>query len=304
MSLHWPLETALTDKKIEHWCQADSNRVLDFHGDPLKAELVVFSDGNHHMALQESLQAFIHDNPQAADIFYATTPPYPIIKLLESGAIRLGNLTLSIRPHVFISPPNVLEGLKAKGYLFRHHLLAQNRGSVLLIPRENPARIGSVGDLMHRDVRLFISNPDTEKVSYTGYRDTLEKMAQKEGLDINAFQSAVFGETTVYGERIHHREAPEAVAAGNADAAIVYYHLALRYTRIFPELFEIIPLGGTKTDPKPWPGNQIAKIHMGLTGDGGSWGQAFVEFMQSEAAANIYSHHGLQHVRNLLDESD
>ena len=43
----------------------------------------------------------------------------------------------------------------------------------------------------------------------------------------------------------------------------------------------------------------IAEIHMGLIGDGGSWGQAFVEFMQSESAANIYTHHGLRHVKDL-----
>ncbi len=28
---------------------------VDFHGDPTKANIVVFSDGNHHMALLHSL---------------------------------------------------------------------------------------------------------------------------------------------------------------------------------------------------------------------------------------------------------
>lgn len=299
MVLNWPSETVLAEDKIEQWHQPVSNRVLDFHGDPIKANLVVFSDGNHHMALLHALKAFRHEMPQVDDIFYATTPPYPIVKLLKAGAIRLGNLTLSVRPHVFISPPDVLDRLKTEGYLKQHQFLAQNRGSVLLISRDNPKKIESIQDLMRNDVRLFISNPETEKTSYTGYRQTLEGMAKRQGLNGDAFCRAVFGKTTVFGLRIHHREAPEAVVAGQADVAIVYHHLALRYTRIFPDQFDTIPLGGTKTDPEPHSENLIGKIHMGLINDGGPWGEQFIVFMKSETVARIYAKHGLQHRRNV-----
>jgi ABC-type molybdate transport system substrate-binding protein len=299
MFLDWPSETVLTEDKIEQWNQPASNRVLDFHGDPIKANLVVFSDGNHHMALLQSLKAFHHEMPQIDDIFYATTPPYPIVKLLKAGAIRLANLTISVRPHVFISPPDLLERLKTEGYLNRHQFLAQNRGSVLLISRDNPKQIESIQDLMRNDVRLFISNPETEKTSYSGYRHTLEGMAKRQGLDGEAFRRAVFGKTAVFGQRIHHREAPEAVVTGQADVAIVYYHLALRYTRIFPDQFDTIPLGGTKTAPEPPSENLIGKIHMGLINDGGRWGEKFVVFMKGETVAQIYAEHGLQHRRDV-----
>lgn len=132
------------------------------------------------MALQEALNAFYTRNPDVIDIFYATTPPYPIVKLLQEGTVRLGNLTLSVGPHVFLSPPEVMERLKVAGFLKQHEFLAQNQGSVLL---------------------------------------------------------------------------------------------ALRYTRIFPETFDIIPLGGTKENPMPPPENLTARIHMGLIGDGGDWGE-------------------------------
>ena len=299
MVLDCPSETVLTEDKIEQWYQPESNRVLDFHGDPIKANLVVFSDGNHHMALLQSLKAFYHEMPQVDDIFYVTTPPYPIVKLLKAGAIRLGNLTLSVRPHVFISPPDILERLKTEGYLNQHQFLAQTRGSVLLISRDNPKQIESIQDLMRNDVRLFISNPETEKTSNSGYRLTLEGMAKRQGLDGEAFCRAVFGKTAVFGQRIHHREAPEAVAAGQADVAIVYYHLALRYTRIFPDQFDTIPLGGTKTAPEPPLENLIGKIHLGLINDGGLWGEQFVVFMQGETIARIYAQHGLQHRRDV-----
>jgi hypothetical protein len=237
--------------------------------------------------------------PQVDDIFYATTPPYPIVKLLKAGAIVLGNLTISVRPHVFISPPDILDRLKTEGYLKQHQFLAQNWGSVLLISRDNPKQIESIQDLMRNDVRLFISNPETEKTSYFGYRLTLEGMAKRQGLDGEAFRRAVFGKTAVLGQRIHHREAPEAVVAGQADVAIVYYHLALRYTRIFPDQFDTIPLGGTKTVPEPPPENLIGKIHIGLINDGGRWGEQFVVFMKGETVARIYAQHGLQHRRDV-----
>jgi hypothetical protein len=154
---------------------------------------------------------------------------------------------------------------------------------------------------MRQDVRLFISNPDTEKTSYSGYRRTLEGMAGRQGLDNEAFCRDVFGETAVFGRRIHHREAPEAVADGHADAAIVYYHLALRYTRIFPNRFDIIALGGTRTDPEPPPENLTAGIHMGVIRDGGTWGERFLTFMQSDIAARIYARHGLRHRRDISE---
>jgi hypothetical protein len=300
MLLKWPAETALPFEQVEPWFEEHSNRVLDFHGDPVRARLVVFSDGNHHMALCDAIKSFLQKHPDVQDVFYATTPPAPIVKILRQGAIRLGNLTLSLRPHVFIGPPHVLDRLQAEGLLSSHQLLARNQGSVLLIAHGNPKHIQSVGDLMRGDVRLFISNPENEKVSYVGYRQTLEGVAARQGLDMDAFNAAVFGESVVWGQRIHHREAPEALAGGRADAAIVYFHLALRYTRIFPELFNFLPLGGTREQPQPYAENRIGKVHIGPIGGGGQWGASFIEFMLGRRIADVYAAHGLCHMQDMI----
>jgi len=45
--LDWPEEQAGADNHFFHWVQPGSNICLDFHGDPVQAQLVVFSDGNH-----------------------------------------------------------------------------------------------------------------------------------------------------------------------------------------------------------------------------------------------------------------
>jgi hypothetical protein len=102
----------------------------------------------------------------------------------------------------------------------------------------------------------------------------------------------------LFGKRIHHREAPQALADDRADVAIVYYHLALRYIRIFPALFEMVPLGGTAFDPRAVSGNIISLTHAGIIGDGGRWGTKFLRFLTSDKVSAVYAYHGLLRARD------
>ena len=290
--LDWPEEQAGGDNHFFRWFQPGSNICLDFHGNPVNAQLAVFSDGNHHMALKDCLDIFLRQNKCLSGIFYATTPPGPIVNMLRTGRLQMGNLIISVSPHVFISPPQVLDNLVAESYMQTHKPFMRNRGSVLLVKKGNPKNISGVADLAQKNLRLFLSNPETETVSYRGYVDTLQGMAAGEGIKLSFLADAT-GTGIVYGERIHHREAPQALADDRADVAIVYYHLALRYTRIFPALFEIVPLGGTALDPRPVSENIISKTHAGIIGDGGSWGAEFLRFLSSDTVSDIYAYHGL-----------
>lgn len=294
--LTWPDEVPPSGDDCPKWSQAGSNLFLDFHGDPSAAKLVVFSDGNHHMALLETIQVFREQHPEVEHVFYATTPPGPILRLLRQGRLQIGNFVLSVTPHVFISPPHVLDGLVADGHMPRHVPFMRNRGSVLLVKKGNPKLVLEIADLARDDVRLFLSNPETETVSYRGYVDTLRGLAARQGIQL-PFLSEEPAAGVVYGERIHHREAPQALADDCADVAIVYYHLALRYVRIFPSLFEIVPLGGTVEEPRPAEENVISLTHAGLIGDGGAWGAEFLAFLASETVSEIYARHGLQRLR-------
>jgi hypothetical protein len=97
-----------------------------------------------------------------------------------------------------------------------------------------------------------------------------------------------------FGELIHHREAPQAVFDGSADVAPVFFHLALRYKRIFPDCFDIVPLGGSADDPDPLEGNVTVVTSMGLVGDGGSRGSRLLGYLASDEAVKIYESHGLR----------
>lgn len=72
-----------------------------------------------------------------------------------------------------------------------------------------------------------------------------------------------------YGESIRHREAPQAIQDGRADAALVFYRLGLRYRRVFPADFDFV-----------WPTGSLVKQSATLVilvvvsvGAGGRWGR-------------------------------
>jgi hypothetical protein len=297
--LDWPQELArkpaASDVEFVH---RGTNVVLDFHGDLIAAKLVVFSDGNHHMALEASLQKFLTQNPEVGDIFYCTAPPRVPSALLEFGRLHIGNLTLSVRPHVFISPPNVLSTLAQKKLVEPSRPMMKSRGNVFLVRKGNPKQILTIADIARENVRLFLSNPKTENASYVVYKETLQRLARKKNISLSFLESGdsengKASSKIFYGSLIHHREAPEAVAGGQADVALIYYHLALRYKRVFPQEFEIVfPDGSFESQPAS-PDHVISSYNIALVGDGGAWGAKFMEHMLSPQVRQIYEYHGL-----------
>ena len=304
-SLDWPDEAAgPTDGGETRLVQPGSNVCLDFHGDPLRARLVVVSDGNHHMALREVLAAFLAKNSAVEDVFYSTTPPRVALQLLCAGHLDIGNLRLSVKPHVMIGPPPVLDQAVAAGYMTGYRPFMRSRGVALLVRKGNPKNILGAADLLRDDVTLFMSNPLTERVSYETYLGALRRLATAEGVTLGFLEHAP-GQPDpgklVYGRSIHHREAPQAVAdnmpGSRADVAVVFYHLALRYQRIFPELFDFVQPAAWAQDEQ----REIGRADCGLVGDGGAWGGALLDFLATAAVTQIYRGHGLE--RALLPQT-
>ncbi|MDJ0740508.1 MAG: substrate-binding domain-containing protein [Gammaproteobacteria bacterium] len=294
--LDWPAEAAVyPGDGVRGFSAHGSNLALDFHGDPATAELAVFSDGNHHMALEACVRAFVEATPGVADVFYTTTPPGLLVDALRGDGLALGNLRITRKPDVFIGPSNILDGLAADGFVNTHTAFAQSQGTVLLVRKGNPKAITGLSDLLSDDVILTCSNPQTETASFAVYREAVSLLAHDAGMDEQAIigKLSTAGPTTVHSQLIHHREVPELIASGQADCAVIYYHLALRYSRIFPELFEFIDIGGLvlgDTESR----HPFTRYHIGLVGDGGSSGEAFVSFMQQDLAKALYQAHGLR----------
>lgn len=293
--LTWPPEAAqYPDNSVRAFTAAGSNLALDFHGDPTTAGLAVFSDGNHHMALEACVRAFLSDNPDVGDVFYTTTPPAPLVDALKGEGLVIGNLRISRKPDVFISPANILDNLVDAGLINKHLPFAESRGNVILVRKGNPKNITSIIDLLSDDVTVACSNPVTEKASYAVYAKAAMVLAREAGTDGNAVveKLSTTGPNTVHSKTIHHREIPELIGAGHADAAIIYYHLALRYTRIFPGLFELVDVGEVLSGKRS-SSNPTTRYHIGLITSACKWAESFVSFMQSDTAQSLYEDHGL-----------
>ena len=295
-ALPWPAERAGVPHTAANFAHAGSNLCLDFHGDPSRAGVTVLSDGNHHMALEQALVSFVALHPEVGEVFYTTTPPRVMTDIARAGAIRIGNLQLSIRPDIFIGPPRVLQSMLDAHLIHAHAAFMRSTGNVFLLQKGNPKKIYQIGDLLRTEVRLFLSNPDTESVSHQVYKECLSALAARADLAL-PFLTHSPGkpdpQKLVYGECIHHREAPQAVADGRADVAMVYYHLALRYQRIFPEHFELV-----------WPGGAVddgvcehSHYHCGMGVQVSEWGSALYQHLMSAEVASIYRHHGLASLR-------
>ena len=307
--LIWPPERPRAAAPGSEWSQARSNLCLDFHGDPASAQLVVFSDGNHYMALAECVEVFVRRSTGLHEVFYTTTPPSVYLAWMKTGELNLGNLTLRVRPNVVIGPREVVERLHAEGETGAPVAFARSRGNAYLVRAGNPKGIRGVADLLRPDVIPFISNPDTEAASYGVYRETMLATARILGLDVGALERRLSGEaetaetageageggTVVFGERIHHREAPQALADGKADVAMVYYHLALRYVRVFPGEFEMVCEGwDPEGDGEPVEGMVVTEYVVAPARRAGEWGEVFVGFMRSREVTEIYMEHGMQ----------
>jgi len=233
-------------------------------------------------------------NPKVGDVFYTTTPPTALVDALKGDGLALGNLRISRKQDVFIGSDNILKGLVEDGLMTAHVPFAESRGNVLLARKGNPKGISSVADLLADDVTLTCSNPLTEKASFAVYKEAICNLAREAGIDEDAIGTklSVAGPRTVQSQIIHHREVPELIAAGHADAAVIYYHLALRYTRIFPDIFEFVDIGGVLSGQRSSI-NPTTRYHVGLVNDSGEWREKFVSFMQGNTAQNLYEEHGL-----------
>jgi len=283
--LNWQLDNVSADRSQTSWFHGTSNIVLDIHGDPAAAQLTVFSDGNHHMALRECMESLRQGIAGLDEIAYLTLPPPLLRRLLDHPTLLLGNLRLYLRADIIISPLPVLVDLCQLRRCREPIPFARHKGCALLVARDNPKKIKTYNDLFRDDVRLFISNPDTEWVSHRFYRDFLNSQLDKKALA--RFESRLAsGENMLIGECIHHREAPQALAEGACDVAILYRHLAIHYQKTYPDQFDVVhPKIDSTRLPKTEP------YAAALVEDKGGISRQAYEYFLSPACKGIYERH-------------
>lgn len=305
--LNWPRDVEATTPDLS---EPTSNRLFDLHGTFSNCEdidLIFSTSGNYHMALYELwYDHFLPNSPTVQNWYYTTSPPIAPEQAANRN-LTLGNLALRCSPHIAVGPKDVMAKLEKMGLAVGDPIpILRNRGNVLLVRKGNPKNIQSIWDLGRADVKVVTSNPNTEPGSFSNYSNSIYQIAKNDSnsLEPNLAAAELFnsvfkgGDRWLAGARIHHREVPWSIAYGQADVGLMFYHLALYVQRTFPDLFEIVPLGGTVEQPQPLPGNQIATLFVvrvagELTPGQEQAREQLIEALLSEQFTAILSEHGI-----------
>src|SRR5713101_8799457 len=224
------------------------------------ASLVIFTEGNHLMALLSddvigAFPSWAKSQSQYADldldnIVVVTVPQPVVVQMIRAGGIALGNLTLDVSrksgfyPDIVMAGPDPLRQLRKLGVIEPQvRFFAKNRGLALLIRKGNPLGIHGLTDVARTGARIALPDSVEEAGSRARYRAAVDELIGKFAAD------ALFAaEVPHFPGRlgIVHRDFPEMVAHGYADVALTQYHLISYWTRIFPDHFELVPVSGAE----------------------------------------------------------
>jgi hypothetical protein len=307
--LEWPSDR---DEEGPFLSEPTANLINDLHADLTRCDMVLTTSGNYHMALKELWKIyrskFPPDDP-LRDWIYTTSPPLAK-QQIECGLLAVGNVTIRSRPQIAVGPRPLVDLLAASRFATGKALaICKSRGNVLLVKKGNPQNIRSIWDLGREDVRVVTPNPSYEPGAFRLYANSLFGIAKydldpprrmtAEGLFRSIFGRSLGGRRKwLAGSRIHHREVPWSVAYGKGDVAIFFYHLAVHAASTFPDLFEIIPLGGTIRRPKPLQGNMSEVLY--AVEIEGKWSnkqraamRKLMELFRSKEWASLLKIHGL-----------
>lgn len=204
------------------------DQVLDLHGDPAHADLVLFMHGNQWMVIPDLLHGFQETWPEIENVYYETLPPGILVQQLRRGALRLGELLIRVAPDVLTSDIDTLSQLAGEGWLREYHEYARNTLAIL-VATGNPHRISSWQDLLRPEVRVALPDPETEGIGHL-VRAAVTDSLGAEAWQLLAERKRQSGSTIV--TKIHHRQAPLYIERGAVDAAPVWLTEGLYQTKI------------------------------------------------------------------------
>jgi ABC-type molybdate transport system substrate-binding protein len=257
------------------------DQVLDLHGNPNDAQLVIFAAGNQFMVMPLLLHAFEARHPQITRIYYETLPPGIVVDQVYGGDLRIGNLLLSAKPDVLLAGPAGMRRLQNAGYVHSWTPYASNQLAIM-VRKNNPLKVQSLTDLGRNDVRVVMPNPKWE-----GVAEQVEGAYAKAGGEalVHQIMLAKVANGTTILTRIHHRQTPLYLIESKADAGPVWISEALYAERIGePLTFVRIPQSENVTAAYDAAVVRDAP-HAGVA-------RAFVEFLKTPEARAIYQSFG------------
>ncbi len=258
------------------------DEVLDLHGDPARHDLALFMHGNQWMVMPALLREFQAAYPSAWNIYYETLPPGTLEQQMRLGVLRLGDLTVRVAPDVLTGGVDTLSRLGREGWLGECYEYATST-LALLVQGGNPQAVGGWSDLLLPSVRVALPDPQTEGIARL-VRDAVVETLGPDAWTELAVRKVRRGQARF--TRIHHRETPLLLLAGEVDAGPVWVTEGLYQERLGQPL-ETVSLPRAQNRRGHYA---VAVAERTSNHPDAAW--AFVEFMRSPVARAVYASYG------------
>lgn len=263
------------------------DREKDLHG--LEAfesvDLRIFMAGNQFFLMPELVQAFQAKHPEVWKVFYATLPPGLLLRWILAGGASFKGRKLAGDADVYASITDVhTKQLQQKGFMKEYFPYAGNR-LVIVVSKGNPKGVKTVKDLARADVRVSHTNPITEGITLP----TLD-MYRRAGGDELLWQimSVKAADGTTRFTKVHHRETPERLMKGEADAGNVWITEYLEYEKKGWPIEKVEP--GADLDMRDQVKYVIGRVDR--TAKNPANAEKFLAFMKTPEAQAIYARYG------------
>ena len=185
------------------------------------AGVVLWLAGNQFFAMDDVVAAFQRTAP-GLSVGLITLPPGLILAAIKAGGWRYGEVTYPGRPDVYASVNlGHLQALKKEGLMESYAIYMHNELQIM-VAKGNPKRLSGIRDLVRPGIRTSMPNPVNEGIMQFYARKVLERHAVWE--QIAAGRECVSCQPTPnsWFTAVHHRETPDRIKAGTADAGIVW----------------------------------------------------------------------------------
>lgn len=186
-----------------------------------EADTILWLAGNQFFAMDDVVKVFQQKNP-GTRVGLITLPPGLILNaILGGGWVYEGDAYPGL-PDVYASVNlGHLKKLKSAGLMNRYAVYMHNELEIM-VAKGNPKGIRSIKDLVRSGVRTSMPNPVNEGIMQFYARKVLER----HGIwnQISGGKECFSCQTTPQNwfTSVHHRETPDRIKAGTADAGIVW----------------------------------------------------------------------------------
>ncbi len=256
--------------------------VVDLHGDPCAADLVLFMNGNQFMAMDDVVAAFYAENPEVAQVFFETIPPGKLVEQTLNGRLQIGNLVLSVRPDVVAAGPRALRRLVEQDLLEDPQEYTSN-DLAILVSAGNPLGIRGWADLARPEVRVAMPNLQFEGVAEL-IAEAVEKGCGPEARR-TVFEDKAREGSTRFTD-IHHRESARWLADGEVDACPVWSTEARYHCEVLGADMETVSI--------PDEENVVGRYALAVVRDCAhpEAARQFVDFMVGGSGREVYRKYG------------